>query len=341
MSSLSPIAEGDEAPSSWASLAQSPRSPKRSNTYEPPASSKRNLQKYWRRHIKDTDSERAQDTRSGYTNSDRTQNTHSKYRRTLQSGRSPGSDGTDTQHALQRQPTQLGAVGSKENTKQIQMTVNGYVEAVKRVRVMEIRREVGGGTVDDPTIRWTCHPKDNPYGRVAAIEALCRAACRVMRTSIIWVRWGDHSSTRTISVTADHRIQKTVGPDDPHITVYMGNSFEYDYEGHLYIAYSKQNPRLPERLASPAERSHLKPDKTDDPICLTDRRGLRERAYRAGELPLGPNSHPRRGRTVSSTASRRESWRAPALPRVDTTASAFGKFSITSASPRSPAAIKV
>ncbi|KAL4915863.1 hypothetical protein BDW62DRAFT_203315 [Aspergillus aurantiobrunneus] len=166
------------------------------------------------------------------------------------------------------------------------MTALGYARAVSRLRDSVVTREVGAGTSTDPLISWICEPVDRPRGRIEGIEALCRDACKLKGTTRIWVRMGDHSSTRTFSVTAQRRTEKNVSGDDPHVTVYMGNSVEYEYEGHLYLAYSQEDSRIPCRLARPEERRNLQPDDVGDPINLLDRRELREKSYDIGFLPL-------------------------------------------------------
>lgn len=106
-----------------------------------------------------------------------------------------------------------------------------------------------------------------------------------MKTTKIWIRKYDHGTTRTFTQTARGKIERTISEDDPHITVYMGHSEDYLYEGHIYIGYSKANPYIPARLAEPEERRFAK-DGNKNPIPVLDRQGLRREAYAMGLLPI-------------------------------------------------------
>ncbi|KAL3476674.1 hypothetical protein BJX99DRAFT_258224 [Aspergillus californicus] len=87
------------------------------------------------------------------------------------------------------------------------------------------------------------------------IEAICRQACAYTGSTIVWVRAIDHRTTQVTSAPGRRGQRRVIyEPSDPHITVYMGRSDEYDYEGHLYCAYSRSAPSVPTRLAEPRER---------------------------------------------------------------------------------------
>ncbi|BCS21950.1 uncharacterized protein APUU_30175S [Aspergillus puulaauensis] len=210
----------------------------------------------------------------------------------------------------------------------MKMTVRGYVRAVERLLEEDpVIEPVGSGTVDDPRIIWISKADDRPRGRVAGIERICRLACAEMKTTKIWIRKYDHGTTRTFTQTARGKIERTISEDDPHITVYMGHSEDYLYEGHIYIGYSKANPYIPARLAEPEERRFAK-DGNKNPIPVLDRQGLRREAYAMGLLPIpidpdsdsGVNSSDPDSDIYSKAASKGGRWRPSATDpyKIDT-----------------------
>ncbi|KAL4940978.1 hypothetical protein BDV06DRAFT_223580 [Aspergillus oleicola] len=165
-----------------------------------------------------------------------------------------------------------------------EMSPRNYARIVKKLRAGEHHREVGAGTNEDPKIMWICEPNDNPDGRMEAVEALCREACKMKEVKKIWIRKEDHSTTRTFwaSRTGHGDTQKAVSSCDPHLTVYMGNSLQYTYEGHIYVGYAGRS-RIPSRLALDDDRKHIQPG-DEEAVSLIDRTSLREAALRQGYL---------------------------------------------------------
>ncbi|KAL4782885.1 hypothetical protein BJX76DRAFT_358518 [Aspergillus varians] len=203
----------------------------------------------------------------------------------------------------------------------IQMTVKGYVDKVKALREKEVKRQVGSGTLDDPLIVWIGTVVDRPRGRVAGIEKVCREACLMKRSTKLWIRRDDHNTTRTFSRTITGTSVKKILPDDPHITAYLGESIEYDYEGHIYCGYTEEAPMLPCRLARPEERQYnLMGDL--QPLTLLNRMDLREKAHAIGFLPLTPipgKSQPTSTSTSMSKPSPNPRWNTNSISAADTT----------------------
>ncbi|RDW67399.1 uncharacterized protein DSM5745_09265 [Aspergillus mulundensis] len=139
-------------------------------------------------------------------------------------------------------------------------TVEGYVNAVRHLCRGPYHKSIGKRAWDDPQILWLIPDSWYSEARCAGIEKICRDACRAKGSSMIWIRWGDHSTTlRAIKCTDTGKIEKVAEPDDPHITVYMGHSEKFDYECHLYLVYDPENPEVPLRLAqSPRTQLRLR-----------------------------------------------------------------------------------
>ncbi|KAL2845914.1 hypothetical protein BJY01DRAFT_247428 [Aspergillus pseudoustus] len=167
------------------------------------------------------------------------------------------------------------------------MTEKGYSLAVKdlALRTKNSQRTDGTGTEDDPEIIWLCSAPTRDPRRVEGILKICREACKLKSTNRTWVRAIDHNTARTLtwSRTCTRRgvgVHVQHGPCDPHITVYMGESDQYDYEGHLYVYYGTKG-RVPSGLGRPGVSTEH-PDWVDFVVDVLDRRDLRERALRMG-----------------------------------------------------------
>ncbi|KAL4948255.1 hypothetical protein BDW69DRAFT_189429 [Aspergillus filifer] len=182
----------------------------------------------------------------------------------------------DGRRAASAGPGPVGAI--KE------MSPRNYGIIVQRLNNKVWCRETGAGSVEDPKIMWMLQPIDDPEGRVEAIEGLCRDACKEKQVTNIWVRKEDHTTTRTFAVsrTGPWDVEKTVSTSDPHFTVYMGNSCEYTYEGHIYVSY-KGGSGVPTHFADTSERNFIKPG-DEESISMLDRTSLREKARRLGYI---------------------------------------------------------
>ncbi|KAL2843404.1 hypothetical protein BJX68DRAFT_270136 [Aspergillus pseudodeflectus] len=167
------------------------------------------------------------------------------------------------------------------------MSVRSYVDTVNDLRdkAAAARHRDGKGAYDDPEIIWLVAPPRGPPGRREGILKMCREACELMGTKRVWIRALDHATTRTITRTGPRR---TARPEDytttikaafPHITVYMGASCAYEYEGHLYCLYERY--LVPRGLGRPdIDRSH--PDWVKEVVEVLDRKFLRDRALQRG-----------------------------------------------------------
>ncbi|KAJ0414849.1 hypothetical protein BJY00DRAFT_318421 [Aspergillus carlsbadensis] len=170
-----------------------------------------------------------------------------------------------------------------------QMNERTYAEHVKKVRkrASGARRD-GSGTYEDPEIVWLEKAPAKPAGRYEAILKICQDACRMMQQKRLWIRSLDHATTRTFTHTATHNGDgKRRRSAYPHITVYIGASFEYEYEGHLYIEYvlhpNGAPTRVPSRLGRPGVRRD-DPKWLEQVVELWDRKFIRDRASNAGLL---------------------------------------------------------
>ncbi|KAI9367592.1 hypothetical protein BJX61DRAFT_547342 [Aspergillus egyptiacus] len=166
------------------------------------------------------------------------------------------------------------------------LTPTSYAGAIQRLMNRKVWRTVGDGTDEDPTIHWVYNITNCTAARIHGCETVIREACEKMKTPIVWVRAIDHSVTRKpVFSPAENRHVMLLYPSDPHITVYMGTSIEYVYEGHLFCAYSSINPDVPERLAKPGERL-MDEEGEGLSIVLWDRTDIRDKAYKEKLLPL-------------------------------------------------------
>ncbi|KAL4928183.1 uncharacterized protein BDV17DRAFT_291927 [Aspergillus undulatus] len=162
------------------------------------------------------------------------------------------------------------------------MSTQSYAKRANQLKKQEPKRTMGSGSMEDPCVMWLCSPVDDPAGRVKTVEALCRQACLEKGMRKIWIRMGDHNTTQafglSVTDTRGAGVQKSFSRCDPHITVYMGNSYKYRYDGHIFVAYSKDSPELPVRFAEKKDRELIQPGE-EGAICLLDRdfvRGLAE-----------------------------------------------------------------
>ncbi|KAL5334149.1 hypothetical protein BJX70DRAFT_402851 [Aspergillus crustosus] len=170
--------------------------------------------------------------------------------------------------------------GQDEESIFIPMSSESYAGAVSKLREIPYRT-VGQGTLDDPFIYWLCEAKDIPQGRVEGVERVCRLACRQKRQRMVWIRCGPHSTKRTLTIV-DGEVEKKIEPDDLHITASLGNSYEYEYDAHLYCACS-HTQGVTDRLATEEERKY-KQDVEGFPICLLDRKPQRAQARKRNPL---------------------------------------------------------
>ncbi|KAL4804595.1 hypothetical protein BDV18DRAFT_161690 [Aspergillus unguis] len=174
-----------------------------------------------------------------------------------------GSVQPSPQRLHPRRPEPRQPVVSQQVARQQAPSGSGssYDIRVRRLRGADITRRVGSGTSPtDPLIRWIC-PTVSDRDRMYAIDNICREACSITGSTMVWVRSIDHRTTRINSGRGgrnnrggSRRGGTVYVPADPHITVYMGRSEEFDYEGHLYVAYHHSAPHIPARLADPRER---------------------------------------------------------------------------------------
>ncbi|KAL5332306.1 hypothetical protein BJX70DRAFT_404723 [Aspergillus crustosus] len=184
------------------------------------------------------------------------------------------------------------------------MKLQNYVERVGKLRFAMkngyYTRDNGHATSVNPRITWLC---DIPEGFTAehmqSVDNFARQACYFTECSHAWVRMYDHMTTRIGTVTKTQKTSykgpgragpsapiaqrvKVYGEDDRHITVSLGDSTVYIYEGHLYCMPHPKTG-LPYRFSEPHERTHKKLNE-DPPIILYDRRHLADQAYARGLL---------------------------------------------------------
>ncbi|KAL4875600.1 hypothetical protein BJY04DRAFT_223838 [Aspergillus karnatakaensis] len=134
------------------------------------------------------------------------------------------------------------------------MSLDKYVQIVDGLATAQFAASIGEGTVGNPYVHWLCD-LDREQGRVAL----------------------DHKCTRSYVGFGDHR-EEVYEEDDPHLTVYMGNSESYVYEAHIYVTYHKGS-RVPSRLAHPSERRTTQV-LNGYPVSILDRTELRAKARR-------------------------------------------------------------
>ncbi|KAL3482096.1 hypothetical protein BJX99DRAFT_252811 [Aspergillus californicus] len=164
-------------------------------------------------------------------------------------------------------------------------TARSYANTVETLRDREQTATAveGSGTTEDPFIIWLGGREPEP-DRKAGCEKVCREACAILGVSIVWIRAWDHNTTQRLTRTF-RNVQKTFTRCPPHLTVYMGNSIEFDYEGHIYCTYSSSD--VPDRVVRPSEG----PKEFEDSgvgIGVLDKTTFRIAAYDQGRLPLPP-----------------------------------------------------
>ncbi|KAL2837060.1 hypothetical protein BJY01DRAFT_251666 [Aspergillus pseudoustus] len=176
------------------------------------------------------------------------------------------------------------------NTGHQPTTPEKYAETVKMPRRQGWKKNQTSagepGTVDEPIIEWTT-TIPGKLGYKEGHESVCREACKLTRSTKVWLRSMAHRTTRKPGTKSGMYSNKSDSfeEDDFHITVYMGTPEEYDFEGHLVCTPSENDPRLPARLVTGKDRGSA-----DEPWSaplndkFSDRRPLRHEAIDRGLL---------------------------------------------------------
>ncbi|KAI1328008.1 hypothetical protein F5Y16DRAFT_398881 [Xylariaceae sp. FL0255] len=109
-------------------------------------------------------------------------------------------------------------------------------------RILNARRVVGNGTVDDPMIFWVRSTKyPDSESKFKATEAIVRKQLQRIKLPFAWIVAEGHG-TSTVGWSEDG--YNTRADDDNHITLRMGiDEDTCNLSGHLYIIYEENNPK--------------------------------------------------------------------------------------------------
>ncbi|KAI1331525.1 hypothetical protein F5Y16DRAFT_395405 [Xylariaceae sp. FL0255] len=125
-------------------------------------------------------------------------------------------------------------------------------------RLLDVKREVGRGTVDNPKVGWLSSPARE--ANLGGLEALLMQEASRVGQAYIWVMMGTHKQTTVTSSydPIEFKMLRVMADDDRHVTVRMGPDREScTLHGHLYIQTQEADGSPTMRLMTEDERSYV------------------------------------------------------------------------------------